>query len=101
LDVARSGGADSVVLDLKMPHLDGLTFLTLLRENPATGALPVLVCTSKLLTPHEHTQLTELRAPFLSKDELRPESLLKGLTEARAWSLSTATRDTWPTGAVR
>ena len=84
-----------------MPDLDGFTLLTLLRQSPATAALPVLACSSKVLTSIEHTQLTELRAAFLSKDELCPESLLEGLVEAHAWSLMTATRETWPTGAIR
>lgn len=101
LETAKSGRADALVLDLMMPELDGMTLLTLLREDSATADLPVLTCSSKRLTPSEHRILTELRAPFLAKDDLSPSTLLKGLVEARAWSLIRTGRESRPAGAVR
>ena len=37
---------DVVVLDMKMPGLDGMGVLTALRGDPATKDLPILVATS-------------------------------------------------------
>ena len=101
LEAANAGQVDSMVLDLMMPELDGLKLLTLLRESAATAALPVLACSSKTLTSTEHRLLAELRAPFLSKDDLGVESLLKGLVDARAFSRLEASPGRRPTGAMR
>ncbi len=38
--------ADLAVIDISMPELDGFGLLQLLRQNPRTADLPVIVCTS-------------------------------------------------------
>ena len=38
---------DAVVLDLTLPEIDGLEILHMLRENPATKHLPVMMLTAK------------------------------------------------------
>ena len=45
-DVARVE-PDIIVLDLTMPNVDGLTALRMLREQPATGSLPILVASAQ------------------------------------------------------
>lgn len=35
---------DLIVLDLKMPHLDGLEFLHVLRGKPEYKGLPIIIC---------------------------------------------------------
>jgi CheY-like chemotaxis protein len=47
----------AVVLDLVMPDLEGGEVLRLLRADPATAALPVVIATSKELEPEERAQL--------------------------------------------
>jgi PAS domain S-box-containing protein len=37
---------DIAILDLQMPHMDGLTLATRLKNNPSTKALPLIVLTS-------------------------------------------------------
>src|SRR5690606_3667895 len=91
LAAAHAGAVDSVVLDLIMPDVDGFTFLRLLRDDPATAAIPVLTCSSKALISSELRLLSGLRSPFLSKTELDRETLVRGLVEA--WTLSRASRD--------
>lgn len=82
LDVVRAGGVDCAVLDLVMPGLDGLTLLMLLRDDPATRHLPVLVCSSKQLSEQEEALLRELDSAFLPKDRLAPNTLARALVEA-------------------
>ena len=36
---------DVIVTDIRMPHMDGVTFLTQLREEPLTAAIPALILT--------------------------------------------------------
>jgi two-component system, OmpR family, alkaline phosphatase synthesis response regulator PhoP len=43
----RAGGMDLVILDLMMPVLDGFETCKLLRSNPATAGIPVLILTAR------------------------------------------------------
>jgi CheY-like chemotaxis protein len=76
----------AVVLDLVMPDLDGAAVLKRLRAEAATRALPVVIATSKLLTPRERAELEALGAVVLAKSEFAtPEAaacLRAALTQA-------------------
>jgi len=43
---------DLIVLDLMMPEMDGLQFLSVLRSNPGTRGMPVIVLTALGNNPH-------------------------------------------------
>ncbi|HEX7079533.1 MAG TPA: response regulator [Gammaproteobacteria bacterium] len=92
LAAAQAGDADCMVLDLMMPDMDGFTLLTLLRDHSVTSTLPVLACSSKMLSSEEQALLLDLRAPFLPKHALDQGSLASGLIEADTWSRQ-ATRE--------
>ena len=53
----RSFAPDAILLDLMMPVMDGMTFLTRLREDPYTQGLPAVVVTARDLTPDEERYL--------------------------------------------
>ncbi len=38
---------DMVILDIMMPHIDGLSVLRLLRKNPKTADLPIIILSAK------------------------------------------------------
>lgn len=63
---------DVVLLDLMMPVMDGMTFLTELRSNPYHLGLPVIVSTAKDLTPEEETFLAEMASGVVSKGDDLP-----------------------------
>ena len=44
LSLARSLVPDLILLDIHVPHLDGLQVLAALREDKTTGEVPVVVC---------------------------------------------------------
>ena len=44
---ARSAAPDLIVLDLMLPEIDGLEVCKLLRRDPATAAIPILMLTAK------------------------------------------------------
>ena len=46
LQILRRWLADTIVLDLMMPRLDGLGFVQLLRLNPRLASVPVLLVTA-------------------------------------------------------
>jgi len=43
LDVARSAGPDLIFLDIRLPHVDGLTVLESLRAGDETRHIPVVI----------------------------------------------------------
>jgi CheY-like chemotaxis protein len=51
LTLAQTAQPDAIILDLRMPGMDGLTVLQKLRENPSTEAIPVLMLTANAYLP--------------------------------------------------
>lgn len=64
---------DLVVLDLAMPDLSGFEVLTMLKKNPRTAEIPVIIHTSKELNSGDRHMLRDAVA-ILSK-ESRPEAV--------------------------
>jgi EAL domain-containing protein (putative c-di-GMP-specific phosphodiesterase class I)/CheY-like chemotaxis protein len=78
---------DLVLLDLHMPHMDGLAVLTALRATlPADGFLPVLVLTADVTTEARDRALDAGANDFLTKPFDRTEVVLRvrNLLETRA-----------------
>jgi two-component system phosphate regulon response regulator PhoB len=44
---ARSGKPDLIILDLMLPEIDGIQVCKLLRQDPATKSIPILMLTAK------------------------------------------------------
>jgi CheY-like chemotaxis protein len=51
--VARRETPALIILDLLMPELDGFAVVERLRADPATATIPIVILTSKHLTPDE------------------------------------------------
>jgi signal transduction histidine kinase/CheY-like chemotaxis protein len=80
---ARNGEVDCMVLDLIMPDVDGFEVLQRLRDDAATAHLPVVVCSSKVLTADEQALLRRFNAPFLPKGALGAPQVARALLDAR------------------
>lgn len=71
-------GADLVLLDLQMPHLDGFDVMAQLQDAVSAGAyLPILVLTSDVTTQTRDRALREGAQDFLTKPFDRTEVLLR------------------------
>jgi len=46
-----------VILDLMMPEVDGFTVVERLRADPATAGVPIIILTSKTMTPQDKQRL--------------------------------------------
>jgi signal transduction histidine kinase/CheY-like chemotaxis protein len=81
LRLARSSQPDVVLLDLRLPDIDGFAVMERLRADPATAVIPVVVCTSSVLTSHQRSRLGQAHA-ILSKSTLTREVMQRTLTDA-------------------
>jgi CheY-like chemotaxis protein len=72
-----------IILDLRMPEMDGFAVLRELRENPETQNIPVMVVTSETtLRDDEREQLQQVRVlPKTGITEVEYTSFLKGVSE--------------------
>jgi CheY-like chemotaxis protein len=54
IDIAEIEQPDAILLDVMMPHMDGLTTFQNLQTNQATQSIPVLLLTAKIQTSDRH-----------------------------------------------
>jgi CheY-like chemotaxis protein len=72
---------DVILLDLRMPGMNGLEFLSRLRRDAKLADLPVIVLTSAILQPEERTLLQGVAA-ILSKSNLTSGVLVDAIESA-------------------
>ena len=65
-----------ILLDLMMPEMDGFAFVTELRRSEAGRRLPVVVLTSKDITPDDRRRLTGSVELILQKGAVSRETML-------------------------
>lgn len=75
--LAPGDRADVAILDMQMPRMDGATLARMLKENPATQNLPLVLLSS--LGPREHAESRQLFVECLTKPA-KPDRLLEILT---------------------
>jgi CheY-like chemotaxis protein len=81
-EMAESSQPRVIVLDLMMPRVDGWEVLSLLKRQPPTADIPVIVCS---ILPQEELALALGASEFLRKPVIR-ESFLQALDRCAAGS---------------
>jgi signal transduction histidine kinase/ActR/RegA family two-component response regulator len=79
---ARESRPNLILLDLKMPGLNGFETLSRLKNDPLTSETPVVVVTSHTLTAGEREDLMARAHAILSKEGLSKEGLLEAIMRA-------------------
>ncbi len=79
---ARSDRPQVIVLDLLMPGMDGYEVLRRLQADPVTQGIPVIIVTSRVLTPAEQAQLAGQTAAILTKGTLSRQTVQDALAAA-------------------
>ena len=77
LDRARAEVPDVVLVDLVMPEVDGFTLVDQLKDDPTTSGIPIVVLTSKSLTPDDEEALRGRIAHLAQKAEFSQAALLE------------------------
>ncbi|HEY9670618.1 MAG TPA: ATP-binding protein [Waterburya sp.] len=80
--LAQDEKPDCIILDLSMPELSGTEVLSLLKSDPVTQPIPVLIHTSQPLEADEKRELTLRSIAVLSKETLSSEVAIQSLQEA-------------------
>ncbi len=75
LQTAREEQPDLVVMDLSMPGMTGFEAIDLMKVDPQLQKIPIIVATSKVLTPEEAQRLKGNVLATLPKDSLSDRSV--------------------------
>jgi CheY-like chemotaxis protein len=70
IELARRQSPRGILLDLRMPGMNGIEVLRELKSDAVTRDIPVVIVTSKLLTAEEHDILDSQAKAILSKEVL-------------------------------
>jgi signal transduction histidine kinase/DNA-binding response OmpR family regulator len=66
-----------IILDLLMPEVDGFTVVERLRSDPATAGIPIVILTSKTMTPEEKGRLNGRISHLARKGEFSRAAFLE------------------------
>jgi two-component system chemotaxis response regulator CheY len=70
--IARAAELDLVILDVEMPRMRGLDACRMLRDDPRTSHLPVIIASGSLVPPYDDVQEAGanacVRKPFSPKE---------------------------------
>lgn len=72
-----------VLLDLMMPEMDGFELVSQLKNHPTLSTVPVVVLTSKMLTPSDHARLNGRVLDILAKGTTGRQELLEAIKKAQ------------------
>ncbi|WP_216841248.1 ATP-binding protein [Acidobacterium sp. S8] len=72
---------DGMFLDILMPEMDGLEVLRELRANAITASMPVIIHSSKNLSPQESNLISDMGAVVYPKRKLAEDGLPESLVE--------------------
>ncbi len=82
IDEIKNGHPDAIILDLMMPQFTGFEVIKVLKENPETIDIPVIVCTAKDLSFEENELLNRNVSYIMKKVNINREELLSMLSRA-------------------
>ncbi|MDX2096771.1 MAG: response regulator [Leptolyngbyaceae cyanobacterium bins.59] len=85
ISIAETKQPDAILLDLMMPHMDGITTFKSLKANPATCHIPVLLLTATIRAATRQQYLEAGITEVLVKP-FDPGSLGNQIADSLAWS---------------
>ncbi len=84
LALAQMAQPDAIVLDMRMPGMDGMTVLQRLRENPVTEAIPVVMLTANPNLPNSRS-FSDLGVVAAIGKPFEPVLLVRQIATALGW----------------
>jgi CheY-like chemotaxis protein len=80
--LAHAQHPDAILLDLLMPEISGFEVVEALKDDPSTARIPILIVTSKLLTPEDRRRLNGHIDTILEKAGFKYETLIAEVRRA-------------------
>lgn len=84
IHIAKSQAPDLIVLDLMMPEISGFEVVEELKLDKRTAKIPIIIVTSKFLTPDEHHVLKGQVLAVLEKSEFNHGNFISEVHRALA-----------------
>lgn len=81
LDLVRQRQPDLVLLDLMMPEMDGFAVLDVLKADPRTARIPVVIVSAKTLRPEERARLEQYAASVWQKGSFSARDLVSHVVD--------------------
>jgi threonine synthase len=81
IDLARHRKPELVILDLKLPGMDGFSILEELKSDRRTSDIPVMIVSGKDLTPSQQRFLDQAAASVLQKGRFSGKELVSQIVE--------------------
>lgn len=89
LEKAQTGGFDVIISDIKMPAMDGITFLKALREHPPKIKNGPIIMYSNFAYEYSKDEVLGLgAADFIAKDTIASGELVERVNQMLAQSAS-------------
>ena len=82
IDKAQSERPDMIMLDMMMPGIGGHEVLQILKADPSTSAIPVVIVTSRFVNEAEREQVLSKAANVIYKGDLSREIVLRAIDDA-------------------
>lgn len=79
---AKKERPNVIILDLNMPGMNGFEVLDALKTGARTKDIPVVICTSLVLTEEERLQLEDKTVAILSKEGDRHREITEVIRRA-------------------
>jgi CheY-like chemotaxis protein len=80
-----SQGIDGILLDISMPDLNGFETLALLKSDPRTQPIPVVLLTARVLTS-DRQRFESLAIAAVIEKPFDPLGLVEQVTQAFGWA---------------
>jgi threonine synthase len=77
LEIIGKEKPDLIILDLMMPQMDGFAVIEILKRNPETANIPVIVASAKELTVDEKNRLEGQIQSLMQKGDFLNDEFLK------------------------
>ena len=91
LTLARAALPDLILMDIQLPGMDGLAATTLLKQDPATGAIPVIALTAMAMKQDRDKSLVAGCDAYIAKP-LRYQDLYVAIDTLLARGMPAAVR---------
>lgn len=101
LELIRERLPDLVVSDLTMPEMDGFALLEILKKDPLTANIPVIVVSGKELTPEDERRLAGQTSSIWLKGAFSTQELVEHVVETLSRSGGSPPHPEPDTAAIR